>query len=65
MLGRALPLRDHKTGQILKWFGTCTDIHDRKSTFLPLERYRLDMSSARKPLVISLEHCEAKPKLHA
>jgi PAS domain S-box-containing protein len=28
MLGRALPLRDHKTGEIVKWFGTCTDIHD-------------------------------------
>lgn len=28
MLGRALPLRDNKTGKILKWFGTCTDIHD-------------------------------------
>ncbi|CAD6970128.1 unnamed protein product, partial [Tilletia controversa] len=27
MLGRALPLRD-ETGQIVKWFGTCTDIHD-------------------------------------
>ena len=28
MLGRALPLRDNRTGQILKWFGTCTDIQD-------------------------------------
>ena len=28
MLGRALPLRDHKTGNILRWFGTCTDIQD-------------------------------------
>ena len=28
MLGRALPLRDHKSGKISKWFGTCTDIHD-------------------------------------
>ncbi|KAL9128042.1 MAG: hypothetical protein Q9217_003206 [Psora testacea] len=28
MLGRALPLRDHKTGKILKWFGSCTDIHE-------------------------------------
>ncbi|ETI26524.1 hypothetical protein G647_03301 [Cladophialophora carrionii CBS 160.54] len=28
MLGRALPMRDHKTGNILKWFGTCTDIQD-------------------------------------
>ena len=28
MLGRALPLKEQKTGKILKWFGTCTDIHD-------------------------------------
>lgn len=28
-LGRALPLRD-ENGQIIKWFGTCTDIHDQK-----------------------------------
>ncbi|EXJ77867.1 hypothetical protein A1O3_09026 [Capronia epimyces CBS 606.96] len=28
MLGRALPLRDNKTGRILKWFGSCTDIQD-------------------------------------
>ncbi|KIW64924.1 hypothetical protein PV04_07226 [Phialophora macrospora] len=28
MLGRALPMRDYKTGEILKWFGTCTDIQD-------------------------------------
>ncbi|MDB5197501.1 MAG: hypothetical protein JWP88_1872 [Flaviaesturariibacter sp.] len=28
-LGRALPLRD-EAGKIIKWFGTCTDIHDQK-----------------------------------
>ncbi|KIW92319.1 uncharacterized protein Z519_07303 [Cladophialophora bantiana CBS 173.52] len=28
MLGRALPMRHHKTGKILKWFGTCTDIQE-------------------------------------
>lgn len=28
MLGRAMPLRDSKTGEIIKWFGTCTDIQD-------------------------------------
>lgn len=25
MLGRALPLRDQNTGEILKWYGSCTD----------------------------------------
>lgn len=28
MLGRAVPLKDNKTGQTLKWFGTCTDIQE-------------------------------------
>ncbi len=28
MLGRALPLRDSRTGKILKWFGSCTDIQE-------------------------------------
>lgn len=28
-IGRALPLRD-ENGQILKWFGSCTDIHDQR-----------------------------------
>ena len=28
MLGRALPLRNKRTGQIEKWFGTCTDVHE-------------------------------------
>ena len=28
-LARALPMRDEE-GKILKWFGTCTDIHDQK-----------------------------------
>ena len=32
MLGRAMPLRDHKTGKILKWFGSCTDIHELVET---------------------------------
>lgn len=30
MLGRALPLRN-KTGEIVKWFGTCTDIEEMKT----------------------------------
>lgn len=28
-LGRALPIRDSR-GEITRWFGTCTDIHDQK-----------------------------------
>ena len=30
MLGRAVPLRD-ESGQIVKWFGTCTDIEELKA----------------------------------
>jgi PAS domain S-box-containing protein len=30
-LGRALPLLD-EAGRVLKWFGTCTDIHDQRSS---------------------------------
>ena len=29
VLGRALPMRD-TTGRIIRWFGTCTDIHETK-----------------------------------
>ena len=28
-LGRAVPIRDER-GEILRWFGTATDIHDQK-----------------------------------
>ena len=35
-LVRALPLKD-KCGKILKWFGTCTDIHDQKLLTYQLE----------------------------
>ena len=40
MLGRALPLRDHKTGEIVKWFGTCTDIHDLVEARMSAKRTR-------------------------
>lgn len=29
VLGRALPIRDRQ-GQVVRWFGTCTDIHDSR-----------------------------------
>lgn len=28
MLGLALPMRNKQTGEIEKWYGTCTDIHE-------------------------------------
>lgn len=36
-LARALPMRD-ETGKIVKWFGTCTDIHDQKEMSDILEK---------------------------
>ena len=36
VLGRALPLKD-ETGNILKWFGTCTDIHEQKTAIQKVE----------------------------
>lgn len=35
-LGRALPVRDLE-GNIVKWFGTCTDIDDQKQAILDVE----------------------------
>ena len=35
-LGRAIPIRD-ESGQIIKWFGTSTDIHDQKEVNKKLE----------------------------
>jgi PAS domain S-box-containing protein len=36
-LGRAVPVRDSE-GHIIKWFGTCTDIHDQKQAQVALEQ---------------------------
>ncbi|MGN2248165.1 PAS domain-containing protein [Frateuria sp. GZRR35] len=36
VLGRAHPVRN-ETGQILRWMGTCTDIHEQKATAEQLE----------------------------
>jgi PAS domain S-box-containing protein len=37
-LGRAVPLRD-SSGKIVRWYGTCTDIHDRKVAEEALGQY--------------------------
>ena len=49
MLGRALPLRDPKTKKILKWFGTCTDIHD-------LVEARQEAKQTREQLLSVIRH---------
>jgi PAS domain S-box-containing protein len=35
-LGKALPIKD-KEGNVIKWFGTCTDIHEQKTLSESLE----------------------------
>ncbi|MBW4541405.1 MAG: PAS domain S-box protein [Myxacorys chilensis ATA2-1-KO14] len=37
-LGRAFPLRD-ENGQIIRWYGSCTDIHDQKCAVEERDRY--------------------------
>lgn len=49
MLGRGLPLRDPATNQILKWFGTCTDIDE-------LVEARLDTKRTREQLTNVMAH---------
>lgn len=44
-LGRALPLRNPKTGVIEKWFGTCTDVHENIETKLAARRTREQLLS--------------------
>ncbi|KAH9828758.1 Motif C-terminal to PAS motifs [Teratosphaeria destructans] len=50
MLGRAVPMRDD-SGRIVKWFGTCTDIHD-----LVLAREEARQTRAQLERVIQYAH---------
>lgn len=51
MLGRALPLRDSRTNTIVKWFGTCTDIHE-------LVQARQEAKRTRQQLLNVIEHAQ-------
>ena len=51
MLGRALPLRDSKTKEIIKWFGTCTDIH-------ALVEARQEAKETREQLLNVIRHAQ-------
>ncbi len=42
-LSRASPMRDADTGAILRWFGTCTDIHDLVEAREDLARSRTEL----------------------
>ncbi|MGV3615337.1 MAG: PAS domain-containing protein [Fimbriimonas sp.] len=43
-LGRALPIRDVE-GRIVRWFGTCTDIHEQKEAEAELEARVLERTA--------------------
>jgi len=46
-LGRAMPWKDSK-GDVVKWFGTCTDIHDQKLANEALMKVKQEMEKAAK-----------------
>ncbi|MFP5212538.1 MAG: PAS domain S-box protein, partial [Acidobacteriota bacterium] len=60
-LGRALPLRNRQ-GEIVRWFGTCSYIHDQKETEAALRtserRFRLVVESSPFPSLIHAEDGE-------
>lgn len=58
-LGRAVPIRDGED-QILKWFGTCTDIHDQKSAQEQMRNVNMDLE--RKVEARTHELSEARDK---
>lgn len=45
MLGRALPLRNKRTGQIERWFGTCTDVHEALEAKMAAKQTRAQLLS--------------------
>lgn len=45
MLGRALPQRNKETGEIEKWFGTCTDVNESIEAKLAARRTRQQLLS--------------------
>ncbi|KAK8058777.1 ethylene receptor [Apiospora phragmitis] len=45
MLGRALPLRNKHTGEIEKWYGTCTDVHESLEAKLEAKQMRQQLLS--------------------
>ncbi|QJD79484.1 sensor histidine kinase [Spirosoma rhododendri] len=55
LLGRALPLRDETTNVVLRWFGTCTDIHDQKTLSASLEQQVEERTSALQTANLDLQ----------
>ena len=58
-LGRALPQRD-ADGRIMKWFGTCTDIHDQK-----LAEEKMELANRQKDQFLAILSHELRTPLNA
>jgi len=56
-LVRGIPQKD-ANGNILKWFGTCTDIHDMKMAELEILRANLELSESERRFTSMLENVE-------
>ena len=54
-LGRAIPVHDSK-GAIVKWFGTCTDIHDQKRAEEKIRTLNQDLEQKVKERTVQLEN---------
>ncbi len=48
-LGRALPVKD-ENGKVIRWFGTCTDIHDHKLAEIALEEAKEQLAQSASEL---------------
>jgi PAS domain S-box-containing protein len=53
-LGRALPIRD-ETGQVIRWFGTCTDIDDQKRAEEKLEKAVAERTASLSEAIAQME----------
>jgi len=58
-LARAIPLKDND-GKIIKWFGTCTDIHDQKTMADVLEHKVAERTSELQKINAALEVTNAE-----
>ncbi|MFN7139436.1 MAG: PAS domain S-box protein [Limisphaerales bacterium] len=58
-LGRALPITNER-GEVLRWFGTCTDIHRQKMTEAELEKARTALARSARTLEKRVDSRTAK-----
>ena len=57
-LGRALPIRN-EGGAIVRWFGTCTDIHDQREAAEDLRRARDELEGRVRERTAALERANS------